>query len=1239
MTLAVPPQRMPVIQPLITPFVVHRCAQLESFYQKESFTRRRIFVNKRLFLFFCVLPFSLPAFSQVCEEVFPDGLSSSSTSSEITFRDSASVINSPDNILDTQVINDASGGVSCDGSPCAISGGVVPEIDFTSFSTGEPDIVLNFAQTLTVSPGDYGSLDLQTQSTLTMEPGVYTFSGMAAMAFEAEIIVSSPGTVAIYVNGDVFQRFSAVINADGGDKNVFLYSRANVALSGDSSFNGAIYARGSLTLDSDVAVTGAMTAGGEIIFGSRATVTYAPNIISSINFNGSCQLRLPDPVAEWRLDEREWDGSVGEVLDNSSNQLHGQAVSVDGGAFPDTSYLNPVVEGNPGTCRYGDFNGALDGYVEIADPGTNSVLDQDSEFTVTAWLNASTLPTTGLYTVVSKGSNFEIHINTSGEVIWDWGGGAQSITSSQSVVLDSWYHVAVTFTSGAQFMYLDGVLVGQNNSVLAITTNDNSVFIGTGLATNSNRFDGSIDEVRIYEQAFTVDEVRAVQLNNRTCGFTSALSQLSIDIGSSNASTCSPKAIVISARDTNNDVLESYTGTVSLSTSTGNGDWSVVSAQGSLLVGVGDTGAATYQFEQTGLDSGQVTLALSNTRAESLTVTVQEDPIAQTSNTITYSENAFVVTSTDNLASDVIAGRRHAFRVDMFQQDPDTGICQVADAYDNDSVKAWLTRSVNDPGGAAPTINNSTLSESLSLPGSEPATANINLDFNSGSAAFSLDTSDVGQFSLEFLDDGNSFSESDISGASDVLTVRPFAFGVTVAGNPAASSASSSAIYRIAGETFAVSVEARAWSSSDDTNNNGQADVYEDADPLNNNALNGAVLPSFGLEGESIALSSTVAFPSGGANPGLVSSNSSSDGRIIVSFTAGSGSTNEVYFPDVGIILINAAINGGQYLSASTASTQLAVSQSVYVGRFIPSYFDLSVNSFAPACGSFTYLSQARELDLLITARNTRGEVTELYAGDFIRLNESSGTVSLGAVDNTASSDLSGRVGLSGQSYNWTSGQASLLASIFLNRDALLEAPLTNVAVGVTVTDSDGVTVRPADLDLDTDNDSTNDLFTIGVGEYRFGRLVLPSAYGPESAELKASLTTEYWDGDWRRSISDSCTQIANSDIVFPNGAITDAANLTTAVGSGASTASFDFSTATAVNITAGDAGLRFSAPGATNTGSISVDIDLSTYPWLQFDWNQDGAFTDAALPTAEFSFGSYRGNDRIIYWQEVFSN
>ncbi|WP_369821220.1 DUF6701 domain-containing protein [Oleiphilus sp. HI0080] len=41
--------------------------------------------------------------------------------------------------------------------------------------------------------------------------------------------------------------------------------------------------------------------------------------------------------------------------------------------------------------------------------------------------------------------------------------------------------------------------------------------------------------------------------------------------------------------------------------------------------------------------------------------------------------------------------------------------------------------------------------------------------------------------------------------------------------------------------------------------------------------------------------------------------------------------------------------------------------------------------------------------------------------------------------------------------------------------------------------------------------------------------------------------------------------------------------------------------------------------------------------PWLRFNWDAsaDGSLEDAPLRFA--TFGQYRGNDRIIYWREVF--
>lgn len=46
------------------------------------------------------------------------------------------------------------------------------------------------------------------------------------------------------------------------------------------------------------------------------------------------------------------------------------------------------------------------------------------------------------------------------------------------------------------------------------------------------------------------------------------------------------------------------------------------------------------------------------------------------------------------------------------------------------------------------------------------------------------------------------------------------------------------------------------------------------------------------------------------------------------------------------------------------------------------------------------------------------------------------------------------------------------------------------------------------------------------------------------------------------------------------------------------------------------------------------MGVDTSGMDWLKFDWDQDGSHDDD-LPTATVTFGSYRGHDRVIYWQE----
>jgi len=65
----------------------------------------------------------------------------------------------------------------------------------------------------------------------------------------------------------------------------------------------------------------------------------------------------------------------------------------------------------------------------------------------------------------------------------------------------------------------------------------------------------------------------------------------------------------------------------------------------------------------------------------------------------------------------------------------------------------------------------------------------------------------------------------------------------------------------------------------------------------------------------------------------------------------------------------------------------------------------------------------------------------------------------------------------------------------------------------------------------------------------------------------------------------------------------------------------------------AGSFNLFLLAPDANNTGDIGITLISPT--WLKYDWDGDGNHDND--PTGVASFGLYRGDDRVIYWREVF--
>ncbi len=102
---------------------------------------------------------------------------------------------------------------------------------------------------------------------------------------------------------------------------------------------------------------------------------------------------------------------------------------------------------------------------------------------------------------------------------------------------------------------------------------------------------------------------------------------------SGTSSTCSVESVIITVQDNSDATVTDYTGTLTLSTSTGNGDWQTGSggAQGTLTPGAADSGTATYSFVAG--DSGQVTLEFLDTNQETVNINLSDGSISESGGT------------------------------------------------------------------------------------------------------------------------------------------------------------------------------------------------------------------------------------------------------------------------------------------------------------------------------------------------------------------------------------------------------------------------------------------------------------------------------------------------------------------------------------------------------------------------------------------------------------------------------
>ncbi|MBC7764622.1 LamG domain-containing protein [Microbacteriaceae bacterium] len=230
--------------------------------------------------------------------------------------------------------------------------------------------------------------------------------------------------------------------------------------------------------------------GGESIIGNGAGGSYkiGAGYVAQLEKGMQLSVQPSGLLGHYPLDETV----LPSVYDNSANIIDGTAV-----ASPAS------VAGKLGTAL--SFNGTTQ-YVGLGSASSFS----GSAFTIESWIKSGT--NTGSMAVITKASNFWLGLDFGKAAIYDWTGATTcSASTAPSLGDNTWHHIAATLTSGTvngSIIYIDGVQ--QKTCTWTPAAQTGSVGIGATKAVSWQQFfNGSIDNVKIFNRVFSTNEIKA----------------------------------------------------------------------------------------------------------------------------------------------------------------------------------------------------------------------------------------------------------------------------------------------------------------------------------------------------------------------------------------------------------------------------------------------------------------------------------------------------------------------------------------------------------------------------------------------------------------------------------------------------------------------------------------------------------------------------------------------------------
>lgn len=197
----------------------------------------------------------------------------------------------------------------------------------------------------------------------------------------------------------------------------------------------------------------------------------------------------------------------GNVKDDSGNGNHGQYMGGVSATYVTDFY------GNDNSAMY--FNGLFD-WVNVAPSA--SINSPVEEATVSCWVNYESLAYGQWVPIFAKTNTFEVlnreyslGINAStGQIYWH----STYVAQSDELQLNTWFHIAVTYTPEMLKCYLNGEFIGEAVPVDPLSGNEEAFQIGRDTPESTDYFHGTMDEVNIFNRALTAEDVMALKNYN-----------------------------------------------------------------------------------------------------------------------------------------------------------------------------------------------------------------------------------------------------------------------------------------------------------------------------------------------------------------------------------------------------------------------------------------------------------------------------------------------------------------------------------------------------------------------------------------------------------------------------------------------------------------------------------------------------------------------------------------------------